>query len=143
MSFEIGFGLSGIGSVVLLGSLGGGLKIAIEAHGLGRSRRLPLGCAENDADVGGVELQQARRNRFGLDGLIDGGENDDVILGNLNDDTTAGEAGDDFVFALLSLRGGEDGKKEGEEGRDGEIARHDTVTLSRSGFPGSSLSARG
>jgi hypothetical protein len=34
------------------------------------------------------------------------------------------------------LRGGEDGEKYGDEGRDGEITRHDKVTLSRSGFRG-------
>jgi hypothetical protein len=112
------------------------LKIAIEANGLWRSRRLPLGCAENDADVGGVELEQARWDRLGLDGLIDGGENDDVILGNLDNDTPTGKAGNDFIFALLALGGGEDGEEEGETGRDGKIARHDKVTLSRSGFGG-------
>jgi hypothetical protein len=34
------------------------------------------------------------------------------------------------------LRGGENGEKNGEERRDGEITRHDKVTLSRSGFAG-------
>ena len=54
----------------------------------------------------GIELQEARRNRILFDGLIDGGEDDDVVFGHLHDDAAAGQAGDDFVFSLQSLRGG-------------------------------------
>ena len=92
---------------MLVGSVGNGLKVAVEAHWLGRGGDLPLGGAEDDADVAGVELQEARRDGVGFDGLVDGGEDDDVVAGDLNDDAAAGEVGDDFVFALGSLgRGG-------------------------------------
>jgi hypothetical protein len=56
----------------------------------------------------GIELQEARRDRILFYGLIDGGEDDDVVLGYLGDDAAAGQAGYDFVFALERLGGGEE-----------------------------------
>jgi hypothetical protein len=56
--------------------------------------------------MGGIKLQKARRDRILFDGLIDGGEDDDVVFGYLRDDAAAGQAGDDFVFALEGLGGG-------------------------------------
>jgi hypothetical protein len=76
---------------------------------------LPFGCAEEDADVGGIELQEARRYRIHLDGLIDGGKDDHVVLSDLSDDAAACEAGDDLVFSLQRLRGGESREQQGRE----------------------------
>ncbi len=115
-SFEVGSGCVGELVVVLVGGAGNSLEIAVEADGRGGGGDLPLGGAEDDADVAGVKLQKAGRDGIGFDGLVDGGEDDDVIAGDLNNDAAAGEAGDDFVFALGRLREGGDGEK----GCDGE-----------------------
>jgi hypothetical protein len=68
---------------------------------------LPFGCAEEDADVRGVELQEARWYRILFYGMIDGGKNDDIVLSDLSDDAAACEAGDDLIFSLQRLSGGE------------------------------------
>jgi hypothetical protein len=69
--------------------------------------------------VAGVELQEARRDGVGFDGLVNGGKDDDVVAGDLDDDAAAGEVGDDFVFALGSLRGSGDGEEgPGDEGSE-------------------------
>jgi hypothetical protein len=47
-----------------------------------------------------VHGDHAGRNGTRFQGLIDGGEDDDV-LGDMNDDASACEIGDDFVFAAL------------------------------------------
>jgi len=107
---EVGLGLAGVRGLVLVGSFNV-LKVTVQADRAGSGRRLPLGGAEDDADVGGIQLHEARRDRVSFDGLIDSGEDDDVIFSDLKDDAAAGEAGDDFVFALLGLHGGEDGLK--------------------------------
>ena len=57
--------------------------------------------------MGGIELQEAGRDRIHFDGLIDGGKDDDVVLSDLSDDAAAGEAGDDLIFSLQRLSGGE------------------------------------
>lgn len=57
--------------------------------------------------MGGIELQEARRDRILFYWLIYGGEDDDVVFGHLSDDAAAGEAGDDLVFSLQRLRRGE------------------------------------
>lgn len=105
-SFEVGGGCLGKRVIVLVGSVRNGLKVAVEADGRGGGGNLPFGGAENDADVAGVELQEAGWDGTGFDGLVDGGEDNDVVASDLNDDAAAGEVGDDFVFALVSLRGG-------------------------------------
>jgi hypothetical protein len=55
--------------------------------------------------MGAVKLHETRWDRVGLNGLIDRGDDHDVILGNLNDDPASGEAGYYFIFTLLGLRG--------------------------------------
>ena len=56
--------------------------------------------------MGGIELQETRRDRILFYWLIYGGEDDDVVFGHLSDYAAAGEAGDDLVFSLQCLRGG-------------------------------------
>ena len=65
------------------------LIIAIQANGIGSGRNLPFGGAEQDTDVGGIELQEARRDRILFYGLIDGSKDDDVVLSDLSDDPAA------------------------------------------------------
>lgn len=108
-SFQIGSFLARILRIVLIVGLRDGLVVAVEADGSGCGRNLPLRGAEQDADMLRVELQEAGRNRILFDGLIDGGENDDVVFGDLSDDAATGEGSDDFIFALEILRGGVQG----------------------------------
>ena len=92
--------------------------ITIQANGIGSRRNLPFGCAEEDADVGGIELQEAGRYRILFYGLIDGGKDDDVVLSDLSDDAAACEAGDDLVLPLQRLSGGDRREQHGcEESR--------------------------
>jgi len=63
----------------------------------------------------GVELQEPRRYRIHLDGMIDGGKDDDVVLSDLSDDPAACEAGDDLVFALQRLTGDQSREQQGRE----------------------------
>lgn len=129
-SFEVGRGCIGELVIVLVGSAGDGLEVAVEADRLGCGGDLPRGGAEDNADMAGVELQEAGRDGTGFDGLVDGGEDDDVVTGDLNDDAAAGEAGDDFVFALDSLRGGRYGEEGcGDEGGEKGEATHGRVQL--------------
>lgn len=113
--FEIARGLVGKVAVLLIGSIiEDGLEVAVEADGLGIGGTLPLAGSEKNADMGGIELQEAGRDGFGFERLIDGGEDDDIFLGDVDDDAATGEVGDDFVFALGGLSGG-GLRKEGEE----------------------------
>lgn len=115
---------------MLVGIVGKGLEVAVEADWVGRGGDLPLGGAEDDADVSGIKLQEAGRNGAGFYGLVDGCEDNDVVAGDLNDDAAAGEAGDDFVLALSSLGGGGRGQKRcGEEGGEKGEALHGRVQL--------------
>jgi hypothetical protein len=75
------------------------LDILVQANRFGIGGELPLGCTEKDADMARVEVHDARRNRIGLDGLIDRSKNDGVSR-NVNDNAAAGEIGDDFFFTL-------------------------------------------
>ena len=93
------------------------LIIAIQANGIGSGRNLPFGCAEQDTDVGGIELQEARRYRILFYGLIDGGKDDDVVFGHLSDDAAACEAGHDLVLSLQRLSGGDGREQQGREER--------------------------
>lgn len=70
--------------------------------------------------MGGVQLQEARRDGILFYRSIDGGEDDHVFLRHLNDYAAASEAGDDFVFALKILSGGTSGEqlRRGEENRE-------------------------
>ena len=114
--FEVRLGFAG---VILITRVAAGdtLEILVEAHWLRVGGHAPLGGAEEDADVRGVEFDKARRDAAGFDGMIDGGEDDVAVAGDVNDDAAAGEIGDDFVFALLVLgaRRQEQHRKGGEE----------------------------
>ncbi len=118
--FQIGGFLTRIWRIVLVvRGLRDALIIAIQANGIGNGRNLPFGCAEEDTDVGGIELQEARRYRVHLDGLIDGGKDDDVVLSDLSDDAAACEAGDDLIFSLQVLSAGDRWQQHGcEENRN-------------------------
>ena len=109
--FKVGRGLVGEALIMLVGCAGDTLKIAIEADGLRIRGNLPFGSAENDPDVTGVQLQDARRDGVGFYGQVDGCKEDDVVFSYLNDDAAAGEISDDFVFTLLSLTRGLTRKK--------------------------------
>ena len=63
--------------------------------------------------MGGIELQEARRDRILFYGLIDGGKDDDVVFGHLSDDAAARKAGDDLIFSLQRLSGRESGEQHG------------------------------
>ncbi len=89
-SFEVGSGCVGKRVIVLVGSAGNGLEVAVETDWRGGGGDLPLGGSEDDADVAGVELQEARWDGIGFDGLVDGCEDDDVFAGDLNNDAAAG-----------------------------------------------------
>jgi len=104
-SLEVGGGCLGKRVIVLVGSVGNGLEVAVEADGRGGGGNLPLGGAEDDADVASVKLQETGRDGTGFDRLVDGGEDDDFVACDLDNDAAAGEVGDDFVFTLGSLRG--------------------------------------
>jgi hypothetical protein len=65
--------------------------------------------------VGGIKLQEAGRDRVYFDGLIDGGEDDDVVFSHLGDDAAARKAGDDLIFSLQRLSGGERREQRGRE----------------------------
>ena len=63
--------------------------------------------------MGGIELQEAGRDRIHFHGLIDGGKDDDIVLSDLSDDAAAGEAGDDLIFSLQRLSRGESREQHG------------------------------
>jgi len=72
-----------------------------------------------------VNAQDARRNGFCFDGLIDGRE-DDFIASHVNDDAASGEVGDDFIAAIAVLgvrqRYGDDGGEEAQTQQDWKAA---------------------
>ena len=65
------------------------MEVAVEANGAGLRRRLPLGGAEENADVRGANVGDTRRDGRGLDRTIDGGK-DDTVAGDEDDDAAAG-----------------------------------------------------
>jgi len=85
--FEVRFGAPFGDSVGIHSAKVG--NIPVEPNGPGLRGDLPFGCAEENADVPGVNRGDARRNRFGFERVIDGGENDGVI-GNMDDGAAAG-----------------------------------------------------
>jgi hypothetical protein len=99
--FEIRLGFT----IGLNPRIGGGnaLDILIEANRFGIGRELPLGRAEQYADVPGVELHNTGRDRICLDGLIQRRENDRIFR-HVNDDASACEVGDYFLLARGVLR---------------------------------------
>ena len=71
--------------------------VAIEANRLGLRWNLPFGGAEENADMAAVDGGDARGHGFGLEGMINSGEEDGVI-GDMNDGAAAGQVGDDLFF---------------------------------------------
>jgi len=59
-----------------------------------------------------IELQDPRRNRAQLDGLVDSGESDHIVFGHVNDDAATGQVSDDFIFRSFILR--RSGRKQGD-----------------------------
>ncbi len=105
---DVGTGIVGIGS-----RQAG--NVTIKANRLGLGGHLPLGSAEENADVTIINGSDARRNGFGLEGMIDGGKEDGVV-GDLDDGAAAGEIGDDFVFLGADGGGGEESGQQNERG---------------------------
>src|ERR1700722_1306190 len=80
--------------------------VAIQSDGLRSSRLSPLRSAKQDADVRAVERQNARRRCAGLDGMIDGREQNEIVLSHVDDDSAASQVRDDLAFGFLDLRFG-------------------------------------
>ena len=98
--FEVG--IAGAGG--LIGLRIGGTEVpdfAIEADRPGLRGNLPLGSAEEHADMCGPNGGNTRWDGLGLDGVVDDAKNDGVA-GDVNQDAAAGEVGDDFVFLGVS-----------------------------------------
>ncbi len=89
--------------------------IPVESNGPGLRGDLPLRCAEENSDVAAVNGDDAGRNRFGLERVIDGGENDGGIC-NMDDGAAPGEIGDDFVFLRTD---GSAGRECGQKNQNG------------------------
>lgn len=105
---DVGAGIVGIGS-----SQAG--NVVIEANGFGLRGHLPFGGAKENADVTIVNGGDARRNGFGLEGMIDGSKEDGVV-GDLDYGAPAGEIGDDFVFLGADRGDGEESGQQNERG---------------------------
>jgi len=96
---EIGFGLSGgCVSAALIGT--NALKIAIDSNRFWVGRDTPFRRAEQDSDMRGIQFHHAGWNGIPLDGLVDGGKENDVP-GDMNNDAAARQIGDDFVLVAL------------------------------------------
>ena len=85
--FQVTFGATG-GFVAMIGG-SEVFDIAIEANGLGCSRKFPFGGAKEDGYVTMIDLSDARRDGSGFEWMIDGGKNDGVA-GHLNNDAATG-----------------------------------------------------
>jgi len=72
-------------------------NFAVEPDWPGLRGDLPFGGAEENGDMATVNGRNARRNRFGLERVIDGGK-DDGIVGDVNDGAAAGEIRDNFLI---------------------------------------------
>jgi len=72
-------------------------NLAVKTDGPRLGGNLPFGGSEEDAHMVGAERGDTRRNAGGLDGMIDGAEQDGVAR-NDNDHAATGEVCDDFVF---------------------------------------------
>src|SRR5215475_6340847 len=66
-------------------------NLSIEPDGAWLRGNLPLRGAEENADVAAVNGRDARRNRLGLKGMIDGGEEDSVVPRDVDDGAAAGQ----------------------------------------------------
>ena len=91
--------------ILLGGAFGNGVGIdraevrdvAVEPDWAGLRGDLPFGRAEEYGDVAAVNGGHTRRNGFGFERVIDGGENDGII-GDMDDGAAAGEIRDDFLI---------------------------------------------
>src|SRR5262249_52117721 len=83
----------------------------VRTHRLGIGRHLPRVRAQQNSDVGAVQLHHPRRSRANLDRLVNDTENNHVVLGDVNDDATTRQVRDDFVFRFPFLGPGEPERK--------------------------------
>jgi hypothetical protein len=118
---EIGLGLSGSGvGAALIGA--NAMKIAIDSNGFGVGGDTPFGSPEQDSDMRGIQVHDAGWNGIPLDGLVDGGKENDVP-GNMNNDAATRQIGDDFVLVALRETGSREESSEEHEENEKAAAR--------------------
>src|SRR5882724_2991492 len=100
---EIGLSLSGSCVHAALISTNA-VKIAIDSNGFWVGRDTPFRSAEQDSDMRGVQVHHAGWNGTPLDGLLDGGKENDVPS-DMNNDAATRQIGDDFVLVALRETG--------------------------------------
>lgn len=109
----------------------GALEVAVEANRSRLGGELPLRRAEEDGEVRGVDLRDARGHGLRFERVIDGAE-DDGVLGDVDQDPATGEVGDNLV--ILSVReccAEQESENRGEEKAHGVLARPLRRWLSR------------
>src|SRR5882672_9244275 len=104
---EIGLGLSGsgVGAALICANA---VKIVIDSNGFWVGRDTPFRSAEQDSNMGSIQVHHAGWNGIPLDWLVDGGKENNVP-GDMNNDAAARQIGHDFV--LVSLRETGSGQK--------------------------------
>jgi len=85
-----------------------------------------------------VDGRDTQRDGFGLQGMVNGAEQDGVVAGDMDDGAATGEIGDNFVFLGKDWRGQQRGQQKPEPGggkrfHKGRVAQRGD---GRRGWPG-------
>ena len=101
-------------------------NVAVESDWPRLRGDLPFGRAEENGDMAAVNCGNARRNGFGFERVIDGGENDGVI-GDVDDGAAAGEIRDDFLILGIQREPRQECCQENQRGANEEVLHEGRV----------------